>query len=134
MQERQLGAATVAQFLKVISSSTAAVEWSWDHHRTFSVVDLPVICFIVCIASDSYITAMNETRTLFCCRNGQKIFYSVKFHGNYYYCGSNLFDCVGFYRRLSAYHCGPSSPPVNPVEQISAQPGTSCGYFTEISE
>ena len=38
-------------------------------------------------------------------------------------------DC---YRRLSLYQSGPSSPPVNPVEQIDPRPGTSRDYSMEI--
>ncbi|EFX65767.1 hypothetical protein DAPPUDRAFT_264222 [Daphnia pulex] len=34
--------------------------------------------------------------------------------------------------KLSLYQCGPSSPPVTPVEQIASQPGTSFGYSMEI--
>ncbi|XP_046644412.1 uncharacterized protein LOC124329387 [Daphnia pulicaria] len=35
-------------------------------------------------------------------------------------------------RQLSLYQSGPSSPPVNPVEQIDPQPGTSRDYSMEI--
>ncbi len=39
---------------------------------------------------------------------------------------------LGFNRRLSLYQSGPSSPPVNPVEQIDPQPGTFRDYSMEI--
>jgi hypothetical protein len=59
-QGRQPGVATAVRSLKVISSSTAVAEWSWDHEliRLSNAADLQIICLAVCVALGSNITAM----------------------------------------------------------------------------
>ncbi|EFX80572.1 hypothetical protein DAPPUDRAFT_243498 [Daphnia pulex] len=84
-------------------NSTADAEWSWVRELICPFnADSPMICFPV--ASNSKLE-------------------------RYFVAGSDKRYPIG---RLIYYQCGPSSSPVNPVEQIASQPGTFLGYSMKI--